>query len=70
MLGAVSVGLNTLADVAVAYAASRLRQASGGTMMALGLGRAMASRPSERVMTEGGQADWYHFPHTARRSCP
>jgi threonine/homoserine/homoserine lactone efflux protein len=59
VLGTVSVLLNTLADVAVALAAGRLRQgaaarptlvrrlreASGGAMIALGLGLAMAKRP-------------------------
>jgi threonine/homoserine/homoserine lactone efflux protein len=60
ILGFVSVALNTLADVAVAFAASgireraaarpamigRLRKASGGAMMALGLGLALAKRPA------------------------
>jgi len=59
VLGSVSVLLNTLADVLVAVAASRvrqgaaarpdlirrLRQASGGAMIALGLGLAFARRP-------------------------
>ncbi|WP_203072554.1 LysE family translocator [Falsiroseomonas ponticola] len=59
VLGTVSVLLNTLADVAVALAAGRLRQgaaarptlvrrlreASGGAMIALGLGLAVAKRP-------------------------
>lgn len=59
VLGAVSVVLNTLADVAVAFAAGgiragaaarpslirRLRTASGGAMVALGLGLALARRP-------------------------
>ncbi len=59
-LGSVSVALNTLADVAVAFAASgirngaaarpaligRLRQASGAAMMALGVGLALAKRPA------------------------
>lgn len=59
VLGFLSVTLNTLADVAVAFAAgrirsgaaarpaliSRLRQASGGAMIALGLGLALARRP-------------------------
>src|SRR3954454_21401913 len=60
VLGFVSVALNTLADVVVAFAASgireraaarpamigRLRKASGGAMMALGLGLALAKRPA------------------------
>jgi threonine/homoserine/homoserine lactone efflux protein len=60
MLGFVSVALNTLADVAVAFAASRirtgatarpglirrLREASGGAMIALGVGLALARRPA------------------------
>ncbi|MFC7475619.1 LysE family translocator [Dankookia sp. GCM10030260] len=60
LLGAVSVVLNTLADIAVAFAASgmrdgaatrpnlirRLRQASGGAMVALGIGLALAKRPA------------------------
>ncbi|TDH60228.1 LysE family translocator [Dankookia rubra] len=60
LLGAVSVALNTLADIAVAFAASRLRegaaarpglvrrlrQASGGAMVALGIGLALARRPA------------------------
>lgn len=60
LLGSVSVALNTLADVAVAFAASRLRaeaaarpglicrlqQASGTAMIALGLGLALAKRPA------------------------
>jgi threonine/homoserine/homoserine lactone efflux protein len=59
-LGALSVALNTLADLAVAVAASRirsgaasrpglirrLREASGGAMIALGLGLALARRPA------------------------
>lgn len=59
VLGAVSVALNTLADVAVAVAAGslragasahpllvrRLRQGSGAAMIALGLGLALARRP-------------------------
>ena len=59
VLGTVSVALNTLVDVVVALAASRiregatarprlirrLRQASGGAMMALGVGLALAKRP-------------------------
>lgn len=58
-LGFVSVALNTLADVAVAFAASsiregaaarptlirRLREASGAAMMAIGVGLAIAKRP-------------------------
>ncbi|MEW6632334.1 MAG: LysE family translocator [Pseudomonadota bacterium] len=58
-LGFVSVTLNTLVDVVVAFAASRLRQraagrsnvirrlreASGGAMIALGIGLAIAKRP-------------------------
>lgn len=60
VLGAFSVLLNTLADVVVAFAAGRLRdgafarpslirrlrQASGGAMVALGLGLAFARRPT------------------------
>src|SRR3954453_17659073 len=60
LLGAVSVALNTLADVAVAIAASRiragaaarpklirrLREGSGAAMFTLGLGLALARRPS------------------------
>jgi threonine/homoserine/homoserine lactone efflux protein len=60
LLGLVSVVLNTLADVAVALAAAgvragaaarpglirRLREASGGAMIALGLGLALARRPT------------------------
>lgn len=60
VLGFVSVLFNTLADVVVAIAASRiregaarrptlvsrLRQASGGAMIALGLGLALARRPA------------------------
>ncbi|GJD63593.1 LysE family translocator [Methylobacterium frigidaeris] len=60
ILGAVSVALNTLADLAVAVAASRLRsgaasrpslirrlrEASGAAMIALGLGLALARRPA------------------------
>ena len=59
MLGFVSVTLNTLADVMVAFAAgsiregaaarpgfiSRLRQISGGAMIALGFGLMLARRP-------------------------
>jgi threonine/homoserine/homoserine lactone efflux protein len=60
VLGAISVALNTLADVVVAYAASgiragaaarpdlvrRLREGSGAAMIALGLGLALAKRPA------------------------
>ncbi len=60
MLGFVSVALNTLADIVVAFAASairegatarpalirRLREASGGAMIALGIGLALAKRPA------------------------
>jgi threonine/homoserine/homoserine lactone efflux protein len=60
VLGFVSVALNTLADVGVAFAASgirtgaaarpglirRLRQGSGAAMIMLGLGLALAGRPS------------------------
>ena len=60
VLGFVSVALNTLADIVVAFAASgirggaaarpalirRLREASGGAMIALGLGLALAKRPA------------------------
>ena len=60
VLGFVSVALNTLADFAVAFAASgirdgatarpalicRLRQASGAAMIALGVGLAVAKRPA------------------------
>ena len=60
VLGTVSVALNTLADVAVAYAAGglgrglagrpglvrRLREASGAAMIALGLGLLLARRPA------------------------
>ena len=60
MLGFVSVALNTLADIVVAFAASgirtgaaarpglirRLREASGGAMIALGVGLALAKRPA------------------------
>jgi threonine/homoserine/homoserine lactone efflux protein len=59
LLGSLSVALNTLADVAVAFAAAgiragaaarprlvrRLREASGAAMIALGLGLALARRP-------------------------
>jgi threonine/homoserine/homoserine lactone efflux protein len=60
VLGAVSVVLNTLADIVVAFAASsirsgvaerpkliqRLREGSGAAMVMLGLGLAFAKRPS------------------------
>ncbi|HYF53394.1 MAG TPA: LysE family translocator [Salinarimonas sp.] len=60
VLGSLSVALNTLADIAVAVAAGRvrdgaaarpglvrrLREASGGAMMALGVGLALARRPA------------------------
>jgi threonine/homoserine/homoserine lactone efflux protein len=60
VLGFVSVALNTLADIAVALAASgvregaaarpalirRLREASGAAMIALGIGLALARRPA------------------------
>lgn len=60
LLGFLSVALNTLADIVVAFLASgiregaaarpglirRLRQASGGAMVALGLGLALAKRPA------------------------
>ncbi len=60
VLGSISVALNTLADIVVAYAASgiragaaarpnlvrRLREGSGGAMVALGLGLALAKRPA------------------------
>lgn len=60
VLGFVSVALNTLADIGVAFAASgirsgaaarpalvrRLRCISGGAMIALGLGLALAKRPA------------------------
>jgi threonine/homoserine/homoserine lactone efflux protein len=59
VLGFVSVALNTLADIAVAFAAGgiregaaarpalirRLREASGAAMVALGTGLALAKRP-------------------------
>ncbi len=59
-LGSVSVALNTLADIAVAFAAGRLRdgaaarpalvrrlgEISGGGMIALGIGLALARRPA------------------------
>lgn len=60
MLGFVSVALNTVADIVVAFAASgirdgaaarpalirRLRQGSGTAMIALGIGLALAKRPA------------------------
>lgn len=60
VLGFVSVALNTLADIAVAFAAGgiragatarptlirRLREGSGAAMVALGLGLALAKRPA------------------------
>jgi threonine/homoserine/homoserine lactone efflux protein len=60
MLGSISVFLNTLADIIVAFAASRirdgaatrptlvrrLREGAGAAMVALGLGLALAKRPS------------------------
>jgi len=60
VLGFVSVALNTLADMVVAFAASgiregaaarprlirRLRESSGGAMIALGVGLALAKRPA------------------------
>jgi threonine/homoserine/homoserine lactone efflux protein len=60
VLGLISVTLNTLADVVVAFAASRiragasarpnlirrLREASGAAMVLLGLGLAFARRPT------------------------
>ena len=60
LLGFISVALNTLADIVVAFAASgirdgasarpalvrRLREASGAAMIALGLGLALAKRPA------------------------
>jgi threonine/homoserine/homoserine lactone efflux protein len=60
VLGFVSVALNTLADIGVAFAASRiregaaarpalirrLRQTSGAVMVALGLGLTLAKRPA------------------------
>jgi threonine/homoserine/homoserine lactone efflux protein len=59
-LGTVSVALNTLADIVVAFAASgihegaaarpalvrRLREASGAALIALGIGLAFAKRPA------------------------
>ncbi|WP_372617643.1 LysE family translocator [Falsiroseomonas sp.] len=60
VLGFVSVALNTLADIVVAFAASgirdgaaarpalirRLREASGAAMIALGIGLSLAKRPA------------------------
>lgn len=60
VLGFVSVAFNTLADIVIAFVASsilegaaarpgsirRLRQASGGAMIALGVGLALATRPA------------------------
>jgi threonine/homoserine/homoserine lactone efflux protein len=60
VLGLLSVALNTLADIAVAFAAGgirqgaaarptlvrRLREGSGAAMIALGLGLALAKRPA------------------------
>lgn len=60
VLGFVSVAFNTLADIVVAFAASgiregaaarpglirRLRETSGGAMIALGVGLALARRPA------------------------
>jgi threonine/homoserine/homoserine lactone efflux protein len=60
LLGFISVALNTLADIVVAFAASgiragaaerpalirRLREASGVAMVALGIGLALVKRPS------------------------
>jgi len=60
VLGSVSVALNTLADIVVAFAASgiregaaarptlirHLREASGAAMVALGVGLALAKRPA------------------------
>jgi threonine/homoserine/homoserine lactone efflux protein len=60
VLGTISVALNTLVDVVVAYAASRirsgavarpdlvrrLREGSGAVMIALGVGLALAKRPA------------------------
>jgi threonine/homoserine/homoserine lactone efflux protein len=60
VLGFVSVALNTLADIAVAFAAGgiregaaarpalirRLREASGAAMIALGIGLTLAKRPA------------------------
>ncbi|BCH26512.1 hypothetical protein MesoLjLc_64260 [Mesorhizobium sp. L-8-10] len=60
VLGFVSVMLNTLADIVVAFAASgiregagvrpglirRLREGSGGAMIALGIGLALTKRPA------------------------
>src|SRR3990170_4005056 len=61
VLGFMSVALNTLADIVVAFAASgiregaaarpslirRLREASGAAMIALGIGLALAKRPAQ-----------------------
>jgi threonine/homoserine/homoserine lactone efflux protein len=60
VLGAVSVALNTLADIVVAFAAGgiregaaarpalvrRIREASGAALIALGIGLALAKRPA------------------------
>jgi threonine/homoserine/homoserine lactone efflux protein len=60
VLGFISVALNTLADIGVAFAASgiregaaarpnlvrRLREGSGAVMVALGLGLVFAKRPA------------------------
>jgi threonine/homoserine/homoserine lactone efflux protein len=60
VLGFISVALNTLADVVIAFAASRirdgatarpalirrLREVSGAAMVALGIGLALAKRPA------------------------
>jgi len=60
VLGSMSVALNTLADIVVAFAAGgirygaaarpalirRLREASGAAMVALGIGLALAKRPA------------------------
>ncbi|PBB52365.1 MULTISPECIES: LysE family translocator [Mesorhizobium] len=60
VLGSVSIALNTLADIVVAFVASgiqdgaaarprlirRLREASGGAMIALGVGLALAKHPA------------------------
>jgi threonine/homoserine/homoserine lactone efflux protein len=59
LLGSISVALNTIADILVAFAASgiragaaarpalirRLRQGAGGAMVGLGIGLALARRP-------------------------
>jgi len=66
VLGFVSVGLNTLADILVAFVASgirdgaaarpalirRLREASGAAMIALGIGLALAKRPAAAALVE------------------